>query len=113
MWRPALFRACLLLLAGPLSGCWVIDEIDAGRDLMEKHSPKSAAEKEPKEPAGAKPAAAGGKDAIDTYFRGEEEDGTTKSFAPGAVSEGIVACKLGGSVQFMKREQCAARGGRS
>jgi hypothetical protein len=112
MSRRALILAGLLLLAGPLSGCWVIDELDAGKDLMDKHTPKSAAEEEP-EGAAVKPAAAGDKDAIDTYFRGEEEDGTTKSFAPGAVSEGIVACKLGGSVQFMKREQCAARGGRA
>ncbi len=95
-----------------LSGCFVIDEIDQGQKIMDDHSPKA---KEEKEEAPKKSAArAGGRtDAVDNYFREEAQDGTTKSFAPGEVSEGIVACKLADGTQFMKRENCAARGGHS
>jgi len=113
MTRRMLAIAWIALLCAPLSGCFVLDELDSGKKVMDAHSAKKPGEKE----AGAKdetPAAAaapGGKNAIDTYFRAEEEDGTTKTFAPGAVSEGIVSCKIGGSTQFMTRENCAARGG--
>jgi len=112
MTRRVIALACILLLAAPLGGCFVLEELDSGRKLMDEHTPKTAEEKEAEAKKGSAPAAApGGKDAVDTYFRGEEEDGTTKTFAPGSMSEGIVACKIGGSTQFMTRENCAARGG--
>jgi hypothetical protein len=109
MVRRVLAIAFVLLLAAPLAGCFVIDEIDKGSKFMDDHSPKKKElESEPKSPG--VPAE---KDALGNYFAGEDKAGTTKTFAPGTVSEGIVACKLGGSQQFMKREQCAARGGRA
>jgi hypothetical protein len=101
---PALF--CLALLAPSLSGCWVVEELDKGKKLMDDHSPKPKAEKEA-------PVAKQVGGALDGYFGAEEKEGTTKTFAPGQVSEGIVGCKLGGKLQFMKREECAARGGRA
>lgn len=109
MLRRVLAIACVLLLAAPLAGCWVIEEIDKGSKWMDDHSAKK---KEP-ESAPKLPGVPGNKDSVSDYFAGEEKAGTTKTFAPGTVSEGIVACKLGGSQQFMKREQCAARGGRA
>ena len=109
MLRRLLAIACVLLLAAPLAGCWVIEEIDRGSKWMDDHSAaKKKSESELKSPA--VPAK---KDAVNDYFAGEDKAGTTKTFAPGTVSEGIVACKLDGSLQFMKREQCAARGGRA
>ena len=107
MSRRILTIACILLLVAPLAGCWVIDEIDNGSKLMDAHSPK----KKVPESESTSPALPAKKDAVNAYFAGEEKDGTTKTFAPGSVSEGIVSCRLGGSVQFMKREDCAARGG--
>ncbi|HEU4428198.1 MAG TPA: hypothetical protein VFT98_05560 [Myxococcota bacterium] len=114
MIRRVLPLVFLVILSAPLAGCWVLDELDSGKKIMDAHSAKSPGEKEAdaKKP-GAAASAPGGKDAVDTYFRGEEEDGTTKTFAPGSMSEGIVACKLGGSTQFMTRENCAARGGQA
>lgn len=106
--RRFLALACAVLLGLPLSGCFVIDEIDKGQKMMDEHSPEAKQKKETEE---AEAPVAGKKDAIDNYFREEEKDGTTKSFSPGQVSEGIVACKLAGATQFMKREDCAARGG--
>jgi hypothetical protein len=110
--RRLLALACVASLALPLAGCFVLDEIDKGSKVMDDHS--AGAGKRKKEEADAQVAApVGKKGAVDAYFRAEEEDGTTKSFAPGEVSEGIVSCKLGGSTQFMKREDCAARGGQA
>jgi hypothetical protein len=111
MRRRLLAFAATALLAPPLSGCFVIDEIDKGQKFLDDHSPKAKKKVETDDEKAAP--VAGKKGAIDAYFRAEEEDGTTKSFAPGEVSEGIVACKLAGSTQFMKRENCSARGGRA
>jgi hypothetical protein len=111
MRRNLVALACAVLLAAPLSGCFVLDEIDKGDKFLEEHSPPKKGAEEKKDEKAAP--VAGKKGAIDAYFRAEEEEGTTKSFAPGEVSEGIVACKLGGATQFMKREDCAARGGQA
>lgn len=115
MARNLLALLCVLALSAPLAGCWVIDELDKGSDLMDKHSAKAGNDKKAAaEAAAASPAAPkGNKNALNEYFQNEEAEGTTKTFAPGTVSKDIVGCKIGGSVQFMKREQCAARGGRS
>ncbi|HEY8120766.1 MAG TPA: hypothetical protein VII78_05565 [Myxococcota bacterium] len=98
MFRRILPFACVLLLTAPLTGCWVLDEIDRGQQLMEEHSPKEDEKPEEKTVA-ATPQRKG--------------SGKTRTFTPGQVSEGIVGCKLGGSTQFMTRENCAARGGRT
>jgi hypothetical protein len=112
MQRRALAIACLLWLAASLGGCWVIDEIDKGQKFLDEHSPKAAKEKtETEEKAAA--GAAKNPHAVDAYFAAEAKQGTTKTFTPGQVSEGIVACKLGRKTEFMTRENCAARGGRS
>jgi hypothetical protein len=112
MLRRLLALACVAALALPLAGCFVLDEIDKGSKIMDDHS--AGAGKRKKEAAESEVAApVGKKDAVDAYFRAEEEDGTTKSFAPGEESEGIGTCRLGGQEQFMKREECAARGGQA
>lgn len=114
MQRRLLALLCVLALSAPLAGCWVIDEIDKGSDLLDKHSNKAAKAKRDADAAeDGEPVRLGKKNAVAEYFANEEKDGTTKTFAPGTVSKDIVACKLGGSVQFMKVEQCAARGGRA
>jgi hypothetical protein len=112
MQRRLLALACLLALAGPLSGCWVIDELDKGQKFMDQHSPKAKQKAEETGKAAAV-ATAKNRNAVDAYFATEAKNGTTKTFAPGQVSEGIVACKLGHKTEFMTRENCAARGGRS
>jgi hypothetical protein len=101
--------AVLIALALPLSGCWVIDEIDKGQKLMDDHSDKSKQKKKDEEEATAKVASQKG--ALDAYFRKQDEKGATKTFSPGQVSEGIVACKVGSRVEFMTKDNCAAKGG--
>lgn len=107
MSRRLLAIALCLGFAASLSGCWVIDEIDKGKKLMDDHSPK--AKKEEKAAAPAKVAAQNG--ALDNYFNQEAQKGTTKTFSPGQMSEGIVACKVGGATEFTTKENCAAKGG--
>jgi hypothetical protein len=113
MIRRLLAALLVLALGMPLAGCWVIDEIDKGSALLDKHSNKANRAKreaeEAEKTAAASPKAK--KNAVDEYFRQEEADGTTRTFTPGTLSKDIVGCRVGGSVQFMKREQCAARGG--
>jgi hypothetical protein len=112
MTRRILAAALALLLAPGVCGCWVLDEIDKGDALLDKHSGKtkqSAQGEAQKGPAAA--AAAPRKGAVDDYFRKENEAGTTRTISPGQVSEGIVKCRLGGATQFMTKDACAARGG--
>ena len=99
---------CVLLLTAPLGGCWVIDEIDSGQKLMADHSPKAADAKAEGNPEGA---TAQTGSPLEAYERAQAKAGKTRTFTPGQVDEGIVACKLGGKLQFMTRENCAARGG--
>jgi hypothetical protein len=108
MSRTAITLACVLLASATLSGCWVIEEIDRGSKWMDEHSDKGGKAKAA-EAAAAEPAAKHG--ALSDYIQGQDAAGATKTFTPGQVSEGIVACRLGGSTQFMTRESCAARGG--
>ena len=93
---------------------WVIDELDKGSKLLDDHYSTHSKKKDgPETKEDSSLATSAKKGAVNAYFKGEEEDGTIKTFTPGSVSEGIVSCKLAGSLQFMKREQCAARGGRA
>lgn len=105
---------CLWLLSAPLCGCWAMDEIDKGEKWMDDHSEvqaKAAKEKENAKDQAPGPAPAGR--VLDAYFSSQAKEGKTHTITPGQVSEGIVACKLGRSTQFMTRENCAARGGNS
>jgi len=105
--------ACVLALSAPLSGCWVIDEIDRGSKWMDDHSEKGAKERAAAKAEADAPAQGQKAGGLDAYIRAQDEKGKTKTFTPGQVSEGIVACKLGGSTLFMTRDACAARGGQS
>jgi hypothetical protein len=105
--------ASLLGAALLLPGCFVIDELDHGSEILDKHSSKAADAKKAKEEGEAQAVVTAKKGAVDEYFQQENEDGTTRTFSPGQMSDGIVACKLAGQTQFMTRENCAARGGRS
>jgi hypothetical protein len=113
MSRRLLWIAGLLALSISLSGCWVIEEIDRGSKWIDDHSEKAAKDKAAAEEDADAPKQAAKPGALDDYFKGQDKAGSTKTFTPGQVSEGIVACELGGSTQFMTRDACAARGGRS
>ena len=94
----------IALLAAALSGCWVIDELDEGSAKIDKYSARGtkAAEPEPE------PLPSGKRQRVGEYFANQKN---TRTFTPGSVSTGIVSCKLKGSTQFMKQEECINRGG--
>ncbi len=99
----------LLLLATLCSGCFVFEELDAGMDIMEAHTPADK-----KKPAAA--AAAAGEEAEKPPTYNESVAGwfeNAQSLGP-RKDEGdnpMVQCKLGGSTRFTKRVDCLTQGG--
>jgi hypothetical protein len=104
----------LCLLAAFWCGCFVFEEIDAGMEMMDKHSP--AAKKTPggKDGAPAQPDKDGEKPV--TYAEkvgGWWQNATSLSSQPNASKEPFVQCTAGGKTFFTKKSDCQARGGRS
>jgi hypothetical protein len=96
------------ILALSLSGCWVIDELNAGNKKMDAYT--KAKEKPDEGATAAAGAGAGGgrKMRASEYFASQTN---ARHLTPGTMSKDIVSCKLKGSTQFMKESECAARGG--
>ena len=93
------------LLSACLSGCWVLDELDAGAKKMDQFSGKSATDEPAEEEL---PATRGPRQRISDYFASQKN---ARTLTPGQMSSEIVSCKLGGSTQFMKQSECVSRGG--
>ena len=91
-----LLTAALAALA--TSGCFALDELDSATAMLDNKAPAKA-EAQEEEVAGtpAKPRLKW--DNVHTIHAGELDDS-------------IVRCSLHGSVQFMRVEDCRARGGR-
>jgi len=93
------------------TGCFVLDELDAGMEIMESHTP--ADKKKPKtENAKAGPEAEKPptyQQAVSSWFGNAK----TLSKSPGE-DEGddpVVSCRHAGKTLFTKRSACLARGG--
>jgi hypothetical protein len=115
MRRHALLGA-LVALALATPGCFVFDELDAGREIMDQHSPKAR----PQPAQGAAQAAAPSGDA-------KEEPGLLASVQdwwakrkvqreaaarPGPDPTDVpVSCRTKRRTQFMRRSECLLRGG--
>lgn len=105
---PAL--ALLLGLALPLSlglsGCFVFEELSKGQEIMDKHGMGGSGKAETEEPPS-------------TARRGEGDEGAPRkslweggrTLDPKERDGDIARCTLGGSVQFMRKSDCLARGG--
>jgi len=98
-------RAVALLLACLLSsGCFVLDELDSGKKIMDQNSAKPAAAPAPK--AGPTPQKAGAGSAANAKAlsgRPDDDDGRNP----------VVACHVGSSTRFMHRQDCLSQGGHS
>lgn len=105
---PMVFRAIgIALLAVSLSGCWVMDEIDASSKKLDLYTGKSAKQAAEAEAAAAAPPARK-RQRIGDYFANQKNARTlTKGQLPGD----IVSCKTGSGTQFMKQSECLQRGG--
>jgi hypothetical protein len=103
---PLLLAVCLVL-----PGCFVVDELNAGKDEMDRRI-GARAKPEVKKfdgpdwedllPTAKKKTA---REVADDYWD------TAQAIAPGELSEGIAKCQLDGSLQFMSQDDCLARGG--
>lgn len=100
--RMRIFGVALLAIA--LSGCGVLDELEEGNKKMDLYTKKKP---EAEQPADA-PGSPRKRMRASEYFANQKNP---KTFTPGTVSDDIVSCKLGGGTQFMKKTECASRGG--
>jgi hypothetical protein len=89
-------------------GCFVLDELDSAKELMDNPSFSDKQEKKPEAPE--QPQAAPEKAHADRPSVGEWWK-KTRSLTSGEVSDEFVSCELGGATQFMRRPNCLARGG--
>lgn len=99
-----LFVALLALAALALPGCFVLEELEAGNEIMEQHSRAHAAS-----------ASEGG---AEETARAAEDGGRRRSLWEGGRAldprerdAEIARCQLEGRSLFMARSDCLARGG--
>ena len=92
-------------------GCFVFDELDAAKDLMDNpgFSDKQQQPKKKPDPP-EQPQAAPEKRHADRPSVGDWWK-KTRSLTSGEISDEFVKCELGGTTQFMRRPNCLARGG--
>ena len=112
--------ARLLLIAGCallLSGCFVLEELEAGEKILDQHGGRGGAASQPAEQAPPTRAR-----------RGKPEPGVLAKLqavgdtigdwwkelvkGPPDPNDAIVPCKVGGDIQFTRRAECLSRGGR-
>ncbi len=89
-------------------GCFVLDELDAAQNLMDKPSFADEQKKKPDAKEEARPAAEkvhANRPSVRDWWK------KTRSLTSGEVSNEFVKCELDGSMQFMHRPDCLARGG--
>ena len=104
MQRRVLALALVALFATP--GCFVFDELSEGQKLMDQMSSKKE-----KPAEGVTPEQAAAQSLAEKKQRSKEYWATARTITPGTRDESIASCRIGGSVQFMKRDACLARGG--
>lgn len=115
---PTLLAAAVIGLACP--GCFVIDELDSGMDLMKEHSPKQGGGEAEPEPA-AGPSAASRAEERTRKLQADAKDWWKKARTPtskepaadASPGAAIVSCRIGGAIRFMSRSDCLSQGGRS
>jgi hypothetical protein len=104
------------LLASLCQGCFVLEEIDKGQQLMDQHSPTARERAARREEARKDPRSA--------RADADQEEGTlaglkkwwTKKREPAPPkpdpNDVVVRCQIGGSMHFTRKSDCMLRGGR-
>jgi len=104
------------LLASLCQGCFVLEEIDKGQELMDQHSPRAREQAAEREEADAAPrsARAGAKqeegilDGLKKWWKKKREPAPPKRDP----DDGVVRCQIGRTTQFLRKSDCMLRGGR-
>ena len=102
--------AALLLLA---PGCFVFEELEAGQKLMEQHSPKKPEEKKPATPTQTASADTqkGMLDELQGWWRKKRRQAEEASRPAPNPDDVPVRCQIGGRTHFVRKSDCALRGG--
>jgi hypothetical protein len=94
------------------TGCFVFDELDHGKEIMDSHSPKKNAQAG-SETAAAKPAAANQEGTPQEREKKWWASATSLSSADQAPKEDPhVRCKIEKKERFMLRSDCLSQGGK-
>ncbi len=124
-----LLSGCLCLsLALGTSGCFVLEELDAGMEIMEEHSNVDAKKKRAKQQAakkgkhGKKGKGKGKKkdptlvERVQAWLGLAEEEPGKKAVEPDSPPPDpenvLVRCQLDGSLTFLRKFDCQLRGGK-
>jgi hypothetical protein len=106
--------ACALA-AAPLSGCFVLDEIDAGMAIMESHTPQDQKKKNVDPATGLQRGGGGGhlgaRQRLADYYAEQRAKAPPRSTSTDPKDQ-MVRCNVGGTTHFMRRLDCQVRGGR-
>jgi hypothetical protein len=111
--RNAALLLALLLIA---PGCFVLDELDAGRKIMEQHSPKTAEEREARSKK-VSSSTGGNQDDEGLVARVQgwlaQRKADAERAKPSVHPDDVpVRCEIRGSMQFLRKFDCQLRGGR-
>ncbi len=105
--------ACALA-AAPLSGCFVLDEIDKGMEIMEAHTPQDQ-KKKAKSETGLRPGGGGGhlgaRRRLAEYYAEQRAKAPRRSKSTDPEDQ-MVRCNIGAATHFMRKRDCDVRGGR-
>ena len=107
--------ACALATA-PLSGCFVLDEIDAGMEIMEAHTPQDQKKKKNVDPATGLQRGGGGghlgaRKRLSDYYAEQRAKAAPRSTSKDPEDQ-MVRCEIAGATHFTRRRDCNVRGGR-
>jgi len=102
-----------------LGGCFVLDEIDAGQEILKQHAPKDAAEAEAEaeeDPSGKD--SPGFLDRAKRFWAGLRSDkqgrtgGRANDSPPPHPDNTLVRCDVQGRLEFTRKFTCQRKGGK-
>ncbi len=106
---------CLLAAVCLAPGCFVLDEIEAGQEIMDQHRPGGEkAEQDTREPHPSEDSAPGLVARVKDWWSGlgaEDAQAARDSGPPPHPDDVLGTCDLGGSLTFMRKFDCQRRGG--
>jgi hypothetical protein len=103
--------AVAILAAFLCGGCFIWEEIEQGRSIMEAHSPDSDGEEEAADAlAGAQSSPKTARERLAEYYAKQraKASGPTQSLNP---ADDLGRCRIGNTTQFTRRSDCSLRGG--